>query len=66
MNPNQILDRTEACHRLGISRQTLLSWIRKGKLRIWKRVGQGSNAALLFERRDIEELVTPKEAINPN
>jgi predicted site-specific integrase-resolvase len=64
MNPNQILDRTEACHRLGISRQTLLSWIRKGKLKIWKRVGQGTNAALLFERRHIEELVTPKEAIN--
>jgi predicted site-specific integrase-resolvase len=66
MNPNQILDRTEACHRLGISRQTLLSWVRKGKLKIWKRVGQGSNAALLFERRHIEELITPKEAIIPN
>ena len=60
------MDRTEACRTLGISRQTLLSWIRKGKLRIWKRVGHGSNAALLFERRDIEELVIPKEAIIPN
>jgi len=57
MNPEQILDRTEACRRLGISRQTLLSWIRKGKLRIWKRVGHGSNAALLFERKHIEALV---------
>ncbi len=57
MNPNEILDRTEACHRLGISRQTLLSWIHKGKLKIWKRVGQGSNGALLFERKDIDALV---------
>jgi predicted site-specific integrase-resolvase len=65
MSPDLILDRTEACRTLGISRQTLLSWIRKGKLRIWKRVGQGSNAALLFERRHIEELITPKEAIIP-
>ena len=67
MNPDLILDRTEACRTLGVSRQTLLSWIRKGKLKIWKRVGHGSNAALLFERRHIEELVAPKEeAIIPN
>jgi excisionase family DNA binding protein len=57
MNPEQILDRTEACQKLGISRQTLLSWIRKGKLKIWKRVGHGSNAALLFDRKQIEALV---------
>jgi len=57
MNPEQILDRTEACQKLGISRQTLLTWIRKGKLKIWKRVGHGSNAALLFERKQIEALV---------
>jgi len=56
MNPQEILDRTEACRRLGISRQTLLSWIRKGKLKIWKRVGHGSNAALLFERKAIDAL----------
>jgi excisionase family DNA binding protein len=61
INPEQILDRTEACQKLGISRQTLLSWIRKGKLKIWKRVGHGSNAALLFERKQIEALV-PTEA----
>jgi predicted site-specific integrase-resolvase len=67
MNPDMILDRTEACRTLGISRQTLLSWIRKGKLKIWKRVGHGSNSALLFERRHIEELTTPKEeAITQN
>ena len=66
MSPDLILDRTEACRTLVISRQTLLSWIRKGKLRIWKRVGQGSNAALLFERQHIEELATPKETIIPN
>ena len=65
MNPDMILDRTEACRELGISRQTLLSWIRKGKLKIWKRVGHGSNAALLFERRHIQGLVTPKDAIIP-
>jgi len=57
VNPDQILDRTEACRRLGVSRQTLLSWIRKGKLKIWKRVGHGSNAALLFERKAIESLI---------
>jgi predicted site-specific integrase-resolvase len=61
VNPEQILDRTEACRRLGISRQTLLSWIRKGKLRIWKRVGHGSNAALLFERRHIEAIAPAVE-----
>jgi predicted site-specific integrase-resolvase len=56
VKPEQILDRTEACQTLGISRQTLLSWIRKGKLKIWKRVGHGSNAALLFERKAIAAL----------
>lgn len=56
MNPDLILDRTEACRTLGISRQTLISWIRKGKLKVWKRVGQGSNAALLFDRKHVESL----------
>jgi len=56
MGPDQLLDRSEACQALGISRQTLLSWIRKGKLKVWKRVGHGSNAALLFERRHINRL----------
>jgi len=57
VKPDLILDRTEACQQLHISRQTLLSWIRKGKLKIWKRVGHGSNAALLFERKHIENLM---------
>ena len=56
INPAQILDRQEACRTLRISRQTLISWIRKGKLKVWKRVGQGSNAALLFEREHVELL----------
>jgi predicted site-specific integrase-resolvase len=56
MDPREILDRTETCQKLGISRQTLLSWIRKGKLKVWKRVGTGSNSALLFDRNDIEAL----------
>ncbi len=60
INPEEILDRTETCQRLGISRQTLLSWIRKGKLRVWKRVGTGSNSALLFTRQDIEALAKPQ------
>ena len=62
MNPEQILDRTEACRKLGISRQTLLSWIRKGKLKIWKRVGHGTNAALLFERKHVESLQAIKHS----
>ena len=57
MKPELILDRTEACKALGISRQTLISWIHKGKIKVWKRVGNGSNAALLFERKQIEALV---------
>ena len=56
MSPEEILDRTETCNKLGISRQTLLSWIRKGKLKVWKRVGTGSNSALLFHRDDINAL----------
>ena len=56
MSPEEILDRTETCQKLGISRQTLLSWIRKGKLKVWKRVGTGSNSALLFHRDDINAL----------
>ena len=59
MNPEEILDRTETCQKLGISRQTLLSWIRKGKLRVWKRVGTGTNSALLFHRDDINALCLP-------
>ncbi len=54
MKPELILDRTETCQKLGISRQTLISWVRKGKLKVWKRVGHGSNAALLFERKHVE------------
>src|SRR5690242_4173700 len=54
VSPTEILDRTEACRALGVSRQTLISWIRKGKLKVWKRAGHGSNAAVLFERKDIE------------
>ena len=57
MDPQDILDRTDACRMLGISRQTLISWIRKGKLKVWKRVGHGTNAALLFTRQDIDTLL---------
>ena len=66
MSPEEILDRTEACRTLGISRQTLISWIRKGKLKVWKRVGHGSNAALLFERSHILELFSTKSAVISN
>jgi hypothetical protein len=62
MSPEEILDRTETCQLLGISRQTLLSWIRKGKLKVWKRVGTGSNAALLFDRNDIVALQRPADS----
>jgi excisionase family DNA binding protein len=62
MSPDQILDRTEACQTLGISRQTLMSWIRKGKLKVWKRVGAGTNAALLFERKHVETFRRPSPA----
>ena len=58
MSPDEILDRTETCQKLGISRQTLLSWIRKGKLKVFKRVGTGTNSALLFHRDDIIPLCT--------
>lgn len=61
MSPEEILDRTEACKTLGISRQTLISWIRKGKLKVWKRVGHGSNAALLFERNHVLDLTNIRE-----
>ena len=53
ISPEDVLDRSEACRMLHISRQTLLSWIRKGKIKVWKRVGTGSNAALLFDRATI-------------
>jgi len=56
MSPDQLVDRTEACRLLGISRQTLIKWIHKGKLKVWKRVGHGSNAALLFDRAHVEAL----------
>jgi predicted site-specific integrase-resolvase len=62
LNPEEILDRTEACQSLGISRQTLISWIRKGKLKVWKRVGHGSNAALLFERSHIQDLAPARSS----
>ena len=60
MQPDEILDRTDACRILGISRQTLLAWIRKGKLKVWKRVGHGSNSALLFQKSDIDALIGEK------
>jgi len=61
MNPSEILDRTETCSLLGISRQTLMSWIRKGKLHVWKRVGHGTNAALLFDRYEIEQILQRRQ-----
>src|SRR3954466_13971809 len=64
MDPREILDRNETCQKLGISRQTLLSWIRKGKLKVWKRVGSGSNSALLFTRVDVEAL-QPRPQVLP-
>ena len=66
MHPDEIVDRTETCQMLGISRQTLLSWIRKGKLKVWKRVGHGSNAALLFARTEIESLRPPTQPMATN
>jgi predicted site-specific integrase-resolvase len=63
VNPDEILDRTETCGVLGISRQTLMSWIRKGKLHVWKRVGHGSNAALLFDRQEIEEIRKKRQVV---
>ena len=65
MSPDQILDRTEACSLLGISRQTLIAWIRRGKLKIWKRVGNGSNAALLFERKHVDALRRAQPPASP-
>jgi excisionase family DNA binding protein len=65
MSPDEILDRNETCQKLGISRQTLLSWIRKGKLKVWKRVGTGSNSALLFDRSDIEALLNKGASVIP-
>jgi hypothetical protein len=67
MKPELILDRTETCQKLGISRQTLISWVRKGKLKVWKRVGHGSNAALLFERKHVEALrPSPGQTLHPS
>ena len=66
MDPQEILDRTETCQKLGISRQTLLSWIRKGKLKVWKRVGSGSNSALLFARHEIEALCPKPQLAESN
>jgi predicted site-specific integrase-resolvase len=66
MDPREILDRNETCQKLGISRQTLLSWIRKGKLKVWKRVGTGSNSALLFTRSDVESLCKVPAAVETN
>ncbi len=66
MSPEEILDRTETCKILGISRQTLISWIKRGKLKVWKRVGQGANSALLFERQHVIDLSAIKNAIITN
>jgi excisionase family DNA binding protein len=66
MDPQEILDRTETCQKLGISRQTLLSWIRKGKLRVWKRVGTGTNSALLFARTEVESLCGAPQLADSN
>jgi len=63
MNPDLILDRAEACRELGISRQTLITWIRRGKLKVWKRVGNGANAALLFERRHVQTIKTASQSV---
>lgn len=56
MTPDRLVDRNDACQILGISRQTLTAWIHKGKLKVWKRVGHGSNAPLLFDRKHIESI----------
>ena len=46
----------EACQILAIDRSTLSRWVALGRLPLAMRVGDSQNAALLFERKDVEKL----------
>ena len=46
----------EACQILAIDRSTLSRWVALGRLPLAMRVGESQNAALLFERKDVEKL----------
>lgn len=51
LDPNDILSASELCRILRITRPTLYSWVKTGKLRPWKRLGEGSS--YLFLRSDL-------------
>ncbi len=53
---DEVLTTTQACELLKISRQTLHSWIRNGRLKPWKKLGDGLPSLFLrseLNRRDI-------------
>lgn len=53
LNPRDVLTTPQACHLLGITRQTLYLWIEKRKIKPWMMVG---GASWLFKKEDVEKL----------
>ncbi|MBI2071030.1 MAG: helix-turn-helix domain-containing protein [Elusimicrobia bacterium] len=63
VTPNDILSTTEVCELLGITRQTLYSWMDQNRIKPWKRTGGG--ATWIFLRWDAEKLKGKKYKLEP-
>ncbi len=50
MNLDDLLTTSETCELLGITRQTLYSWIERGKVRPWRKLG--GRSAWFFMRQE--------------
>lgn len=55
--PDDLLTTPEACRLLRITRQTLYTWLQKGRIKPWMKVGGTSS---LFIRTEVEKLKATK------
>ena len=55
--PPTYIGSAEACRILKIDRSTLSRWVAAGRVPLAMRVGDKSNAALVFDRAEVERLV---------
>jgi len=53
LDPSSLIATSEACDLLGITRQTLYSWMKSGRLKPWTRI---TGTTWLFEKKEVERL----------
>jgi len=63
IHPKEAMTTPQACEFLGITRQTLYSWLQQGKIKPWMKVG---GASWLFIQSEVEKLKDAKYNRNHN